>query len=238
MRDFAVILAAAGAGRRFGGRKQFLRLLDRPVIHYSLDAFAEVRSIGQIVVVFAPEDLDQGTELVTAWRSSVPPELRLDGLALKSVEGGARRQDSVRRGIDAVDASTRYALVHDAARPLIRPADVERLVAATRLHGAAVLGTPAWDSVKRVRGGEIVDEIPRDEVWTVQTPQAAEVVLLRKAYDSTAVEMTDEASALRALGVRVALVEGSRENLKITRPGDEAAAEAFLRARRAQGASP
>jgi 2-C-methyl-D-erythritol 4-phosphate cytidylyltransferase len=231
-RDFGVVLAAAGSGSRFGARKQLLELAGRPVIHYSLDAFAACDAVAEIVVVAGGADLDALRELLAAWRGERPAAGGTIGLQL--IEGGARRQDSVRRGLAALPAAVEYVLVHDAARPLLRPADVESMVEATRRHGAAVLGTPCHDSVKRVRGGEIVDELPRAEVWTVQTPQAGRVLDLGAAYERAGEqEMTDEASALRALGIRVALVEGSRDNIKITRPGDEVLAEALLRARRA-----
>ena len=234
MRDFGVVLAAAGAGRRFGARKQLLELLGRPLVHYSLDAFAAVEDVRAIVLVMALEDLEAGVELVRRWQD----ERRRNGVAAAVepetvvVAGGIRRQDSVRNGLDALPPAVRYALVHDAARPLIRPEDVRKLIQATREHGAAVIGTPSHDSVKRVKGTRIIAELPRDEVWTVQTPQSAEVSVLREAYDRARdAELTDEASALRAMGVHVALVEGPRENLKITRPGDEALAELILRAR-------
>ncbi len=236
MRDFAVILAAAGAGRRFGARKQLLELLGRPMIHHSLDVFASVYDVLQIVLVMAPEDLEGGARIVASWRASSGQHSSRDDLIMTLVAGGARRQDSVRRGLDRISSSAKYVLVHDAARPLLTREEVGRMVEATRREGASVLGTPALDSVKRVVDGEIVEELARDQVWLVQTPQSAVVETLRRAYDAAGdTEMTDEASALRRIGVRVALVEGSRENLKITKRGDEALAEAILRARRESG---
>ena len=110
------------------------------------------------------------------------------------------------------------------------------VIDAIRRHGAAAIGTPAQDSMKRVRDGTIVDEIPRDEVWTVQTPQGARLEDLIAAYSKDPlIDWTDEASALRAMGMAVAVVEGSRENLKITRPGDEAMAERIIEGRRSRG---
>jgi len=237
--EFGAILAAAGEGSRFGARKQFLTLLGRPLLTYSLDAFLAVQDIAQMVLVVAAEDLEACREIVKAWAVTLekgsgggraPRDARV-----AVVIGGKRRQDSVRNGLRALDAAIRYVLVHDAARPLIRAEDVRNIVLATRKHGAAVRGTPLTDSVKRVRKGRIVEEIPRGEVWTVQTPQSAAVEALRQAYaEESEREWTDEASALRAAGVAVALVEGSRENIKITHPGDEALAEMILRARENQ----
>ena len=229
--DFGAVIAAAGSGSRFGGRKQFLQLAGRPILCYSLDTFADVPDVCQLVVVSSREDQEEARRVVAEWRSlrAGKGERRVP---VAIVEGGARRQDSVRKGLDALDPSTRYVLVHDAARPLILNDDVLRVVAAAREHGAAALGTPCHDSVKRVKGSVIVEELPRGDVWTVQTPQAALVEALRQAYDAgVGTELTDEASALRACSVPVAVVEGSRENIKITRPGDERLAARILEAR-------
>ena len=128
---------------------------------------------------------------------------------------------------------SRYVLVHDAARPLLLQSDVEKLLVVIRETGAAVIGHPSADSLKRVVDGSIVDEIDRRQVWSVQTPQGAEIERLRRAYAEVGDdrEWTDEASLLRAAGVRVTPVEGSRGNMKITSPGDELLVEAILRGR-------
>lgn len=232
MSAFGVVLAAAGAGRRFGARKQLLELLGKPLLHYSLDVFAAVADVEHIVVVLAAEDLPIGARIVAGWRAAPGGDSRRRELPVVLTAGGARRQDSVRLGLEQLPAKLQYALVHDAARPLLEVDAVRRLVAATRAHGAAVIGTRAVDSVKRVVDGTIVAELPRHEVWSVQTPQSGEVVTLKRAHDAAGdTEMTDESSALRSLGVQVTLVEGSRENLKITCPEDVALAEAILRGR-------
>ncbi len=225
-RDAGVVIAAAGSGLRFRGRKQFLVLADRPILHHSLDVFAAVADVAEIVVVIPAEDLPVGEELVGAWK-----EERTE-LPVRVIAGGSRRQDSVLLGIKALELS-RYVLVHDAARPLLLRSDVEKLLAVVRETGAAVIGNPSADSLKRVVDGSIVDEIDRRQVWSVQTPQGAEIERLRRAYATVGDdrEWTDEASLLRAAGVRVTPVEGSRGNLKITSPGDELLVEAVLRAR-------
>ncbi len=227
--SFGVVIAAGGAGRRFGRLKQFLPLLGRPLLEYSLDAFAGCDQVGEVIVVCPSAHLEEGRELLASWRRAkrVASSFRSDAVA-----GGGRRQDSVLAGLSALSASSVYALVHDAARPLLQASDVERLADAVREHGAAVLGTPSVDSVKRVSGGVIVDELDRETVWTVQTPQGAETAALIEAYASEPErDWTDETSALRARGVVAALVEGPRENLKITSPGDERLAEMLLAAR-------
>lgn len=232
--DIGVVVAAAGAGRRFGSPKHFLRLAGSPLLFYSFDAFSSVKDVSKIVLVLSSDDLEEGRSLVRQWKEE--RGAAGCGVDVAVVRGGERRQDSVRNGLEALPAQARYVLVHDAARPLILPANIREVITATREHGAAVLGTPCHDSVKRVEGAAIVEEIPRSEVWTVQTPQSGPVAALREAYDQGAgVNFTDEASALRARGVSVALVEGSRDNIKITRRGDEAMAELILMARKTGG---
>jgi 2-C-methyl-D-erythritol 4-phosphate cytidylyltransferase len=228
--DTGVVIAAAGAGRRFGGAKQFLRLAGRPALHYSLDAFAALQDVVRMAVVAAPPDVEEARRLVAEWEASWTGPRRP---AAAVVAGGARRQDSVLEGLRALGGSATFVLVHDAARPLIRAEDARRVLDAVKARGAAAIGTPSHDSVKRARAGAIVEELPREEVWTVQTPQGARLDALKAAYEMGAgADWTDEASALRAAGVAVALVEGPRENLKITRPGEEVLAEAILVARR------
>jgi 2-C-methyl-D-erythritol 4-phosphate cytidylyltransferase len=232
-----VVLAAAGAGRRFGGRKQFLELAGRPLLHWSLDVFAAVEGVSRVAIAVAPGETGEAEEVVGAWS----PGAGRGAPRLEVVPGGERRQDSVRLGLESLATpgpgegagAVEHVLVHDAARPLLLVADARRVLAAVREHGAAVIGWPSFDSVKRVQDGTIIAELPRDEVWTVQTPQGARLADLLAAYrQAGARECTDEASALRAIGIRVVLVEGSRENLKITRPGDEALAARILAGRR------
>jgi 2-C-methyl-D-erythritol 4-phosphate cytidylyltransferase len=244
--DSGVVIAAAGAGRRFGGAKQFLSLAGRPALHHSLDAFSALEDVARIAVVVGSAEIEEARALVAQWDAS-----REGGRkpAILVVPGGARRQDSVLEGLRALSRShdaaparshdpaaagpVTFVLVHDAARPLILAADVRRVLDAVKARGAAAIGTPSHDSVKRARDGVIVEDLPREEVWTVQTPQGARLDVLEAAYvKGSATDWTDEASALRAAGVPVTIVEGSRENLKITRPGDEALAEAILLARR------
>jgi 2-C-methyl-D-erythritol 4-phosphate cytidylyltransferase len=238
--DVGVIVPAAGSGRRFGGKKQFLALAGRPVLYYSLDVFSGIEDVASITVVLPREDMRQGGELVDAWREESHGSLEDRGhpsrLSIHVVEGGARRQDSVLNGILALAKSAEFALVHDAARPLLLAVDARSVIRSMREHGAAVLGAPSHDSVKRVKNGVIVEEIPREEVWTVQTPQGARAAVLREAYErGSGQDFTDESSALRALGASVALVVGSRENMKLTSSDDAKLLERILESRRIGG---
>jgi 2-C-methyl-D-erythritol 4-phosphate cytidylyltransferase len=137
-------------------------------------------------------------------------------------------------GVESIGAGCEYVLVHDAARPLVRGADVEKVIAAARAHGAAVLGHACVDSVKAERAGRIAASLPREHTWLVQTPQAARRQSLLGALvraERDAFVGSDEASILERAGIEVALVEGARDNLKVTFPEDLIVAEFLLKRR-------
>ena len=234
---FGVVLAAAGEGARFaaghqGPRKQFLELAGRPMITWSLDVFASIPEIQVLCIVAPADELEALAELVNSWSLERP------GLEVTLREGGASRQESVRLGFDAIGGSCDWILVHDAVRPLLEAADVRRLMEAVCEHGAAALGHPATDSVKLESGGLSEYGLDRDRIWLVQTPQGASVENFRKACSlvSVAEELTDELALLDAAGISARLVEGSRENIKVTLPGDDELALFFLSRREAAGA--
>jgi 2-C-methyl-D-erythritol 4-phosphate cytidylyltransferase len=227
---FGAILPAAGTGARFGARKQFLELAGRPMLHFSLDCLASLDGVVEIVVAGPPDAIEATSRLLDDWRARSGAAGRQ---RLCVVGGGARRQDSVRRGLEALGPGVRWVLVHDAARPLVRREDVIDLMAAVCECGAAVLGHPVTDSVKEEAGGAIRRGLDRDHIWQVQTPQAAARDLLERAYRELPEDapFTDEVSLLEGIGVRPRLVLGSRDNLKVTLPGDLELAEFLLRRR-------
>jgi len=129
--------------------------------------------------------------------------------------------------------------VHDAARCLVSRTDVVRVIAAARESGAAILGEPVRDTIKRVRGGKIVETLERSECWAAQTPQVFRAQLLREALakaDAEGVVGTDEAQLVERLGAPVRLVQSDGRNLKITLPADLAIAESWLREREGESA--
>lgn len=236
LRDVGVVIPAAGSGVRFGRPKAFVELAGRPLILHGLRAFAAVAEVLEVVIAAGKAELQAIRDLVDRSAGEireqapggVPPRIRV-------VPGGSRRQDSVRAGIEALSGEVRSVLVHDAARPLILPSDIRKMVAAVREAGAAVLGYPATDSVKEERGGSVGRELPRDRIWLVQTPQGGQLDLLRRAFEEGArsgLEVTDEVGLLVAAGIEVRLVEGSRQNLKVTFPEDLELAEYILGRRR------
>ncbi len=231
-RDVGVILPAAGAGVRFGARKAFVDLAGRPLLLHSLRAFSRVAQVREIVVAVSPGDVGKAGEWIALWSRDIAEAGGGDPPRISAVEGGSRRQDSVWSGLQALSPEARLVLVHDAARPLVHPEDIRRVIEAIRETGAAVIGHPATDSVKAARGGRIERSLPREEVWLVQTPQGASAEILRRAFEEgrrSGLDVTDEAGLLHAAGFPVRLVEGRRTNLKITFPEDLEMADFILR---------
>jgi len=227
---FGVVLAAAGSGTRFGtGRKQFMELKGRPLISYSLDAFASLSDVEKICVVAPGEEIKAVGDLLRAWSDGCP---RADdgGLVVSLVAGGTSRQESVRHGVEEMGDAVEWIMVHDAARPLVEPGDVGRLMEAVREHGAAALGYPATDSVKQESAGISERGLDRARTWCVQTPQGASAENFRTAYSQAPAGQvyTDELALLEAAGISARLVKGSRENIKVTLPGDEELASFYL----------
>ena len=225
----AVLVLAAGRGERLGGvlPKAFVPLLGRPMVLRSLALMAEVPEVSRVVPVVAPTDLERFAELDLA---GVPGGEKL----APPVLGGATRQDSMRAGLAALPEEISLVAVHDGARPLVTPGEVSRAIAAAREFGAALLAHPVRDTVKRVREGSVLETPERSECWAAQTPQVFRRELLEEALakaDAEGVVATDDAQLVERIGVRVRVVEGSPENLKITLPIDLATAEAILSAR-------
>lgn len=209
-----VVIPAAGSGARMGGDrpKQYLELAGQPVLAHTLRRFVGHPALAGIVVVLAPGD-PHWPGLDPALRAAVTP-----------VDGGAERADSVRRGLAALAdhaAADDWVLVHDAARPCLRRADLDRLLATlARDPVGGLLAVPVRDTIKRVAAGDRVDAtVPRDVLWHAQTPQMFRFGLLRDALEAHP-DVTDEALAMERAGHAARLVEGHADNLKITRPED------------------
>ena len=226
----AVVIAAGGSGRRMGGvRKQFAELLGEPILVHSLRPFLEHPSIVCAVVALPAED------------AAAPPSwlVELDERVVV-VAGGAERGDSVHRGLEVVPESVDIVLVHDAARPLVTRDVIDRALGAAGTGVGAVVGVPVTDTLKQVDAeGRIVGTPDRAVLRAAQTPQAFPRAMLLDAYRRAAqegVRATDDAALVERYGGTVVVVEGSPENLKVTRPADLIVAEALLRARIGAGA--
>jgi 2-C-methyl-D-erythritol 4-phosphate cytidylyltransferase/2-C-methyl-D-erythritol 2,4-cyclodiphosphate synthase len=216
------IIAAAGSGRRLGSPKpkQMLDIGGGSMLQHSLKAFLAHPRISEVIVV-----LPQGPSAIAV--SGVDPA-RL--LALRAVTGGERRQDSVANAFDQVAASSDVVLIHDAARPFVSAALIDRTIDAAMTHGAAIAAVQSRDTVKRVErqseGTVIVDTIPREGVYLAQTPQGfrREVLAAAVAVGRSGVDATDEAMLAERAGYLVHVVDGDPGNVKITTAEDLEAA--------------
>ena len=219
------IIAAAGQGLRMAGKrpKQFLELAGTPIIFHTLQAFEQCDSIQEIIVVISAAE--------SAGFLSLAGKRELRKLR-KVVPGGATRAESVLRGLQAVrEATVEIVAVHDAVRPFVTPDEITRTVSAAQVAGAAILVSAPVDTVKEIRAGAVVRTLRRDDLRNALTPQCFQYKLLRRAYEQVDVfdpDLTDESSLVERLGERVAIVEGSARNIKITRPEDLILAEALL----------
>lgn len=216
----AVIVAAGSASRMGGIDKIFAPIRKLPVICRTLAAFNSHPLIDEIVVVTRPDVLERMSRVCVAYE-----KVRI------VVAGGADRAESVRRGLDAVSEGTQLVAVHDGARPLV-PADViTGAVTKAAVFHAAAPAIPVKDTIKISESGA-VDATPRREtLFAVQTPQVFDADLLRGALQNAAdkhLALTDDCSAVEALGMSVQLTAGSEENLKITTPLDLVLAETIL----------
>lgn len=214
-------------GRRMGSKKKnYLTLLDRPVLAHTLSAFEGAANVDAIIIVVPPSD-------EAFCREEIVSKYGFRKV-IAVVAGGAERQDSVRNGIKAAGDRFDIIAVHDGARPLVTPDIIDRTVMAACESGAAIAAVAVKDTIKESSGGFVRRTVPREDLLSVQTPQVFERTVLEKAFRSAYDEGflgTDESSLVERAGLPVRVVEGSYENIKITTPEDMAYAECMLRQR-------
>ncbi|MEJ5366289.1 MAG: 2-C-methyl-D-erythritol 4-phosphate cytidylyltransferase [Desulfosoma sp.] len=212
---FAVV-PAAGSGVRMGlpHPKQFHPLHGKPLLLWTLERLGTLAFLEGIIAVVPAE----AVSAVTALLKSLP-----DHPPVTVVAGGARRQDSVLAGMKALPETCRWVLIHDGVRPFASADLFARTYEAALRCGAAVCACRAVETVKVVQDGWVRATMPRDQVWLVQTPQVFRRDLLEDAFrtaEAKGWEATDDASLVERLGVRVAVIEGEKTNIKITTPDD------------------
>ena len=221
----AAIVVAAGPGSRLGAPvpKAFVELAGVPLVVHSLRTMLAVPAIGSAVVVVAADYAAHARDTLDRygpWRGAVTV-----------VPGGAERQDSVRHGL-AVVAEVDLIAIHDAARPFVSVDAVEAAIAAAAAHGAAIVATPATDTIKQVAAdGRVEHTPPRQSIWLAQTPQVFRSTLIRAAHAEAAASgwnATDDAMLVERLGAPVYVVPGNAENRKITTAEDLRWAEWLL----------
>ncbi|WP_065310669.1 2-C-methyl-D-erythritol 4-phosphate cytidylyltransferase [Janthinobacterium psychrotolerans] len=218
------LIPAAGVGARMAANspKQYLHIAGKPMLRHALDAFLASPLIAHTYVVVSPDD---------GWIDGVIPEHGVTVLRC----GGATRMESILNGLHALQdvlQGVDQILVHDAARPGLTPALIAKLIAEVGQHPAGgLLGLPVVDTVKRAGQGNVsAATVPRDGLWLAQTPQMFSYALLRRALSEARdpAAITDDASAIEALGLSPKLVEGHPRNLKVTLPRDIQTAEMYL----------
>ncbi len=215
-----VIIVAGGSGRRMQSSlpKQFMILGGEPVVARTINTFSEALPGADIVVVL-PE------EHIALWKNLAA---RFDVAVHRVVAGGKERYDSVKAGIEALPAEVEYIAVHDGVRALVSKKLILRAMLEVERHDAVIPVVDVVDSIRRIVGDNSVI-VPRNELRAVQTPQVFSAEVLRHAYTLPYdAGFTDDASVVEAAGGRITLIEGERQNIKLTTPEDMAWAESLL----------
>ena len=222
------IVPAAGAGVRMGGdrAKQYLHLLDRPILAVTLAALQKCAALDAIVLVVPGGD-------VPYCESEIVRKFHITKVE-KVVPGGKLRQDSVRMGLEALNGRHELVLIHDGVRPMVEPGLVETVIETAFRNRAAIAALPAKETVKAVDPrGRVTATYDRTTIWMVQTPQAFyyEDILKahREALAEGLTEATDDAFLVEKMGIPVSVVPGSEKNIKVTTPHDLALAQFLLR---------
>jgi len=232
----AALIVAAGRGARAAGEgsrpKQYCPIGGVPMLSRSIGAFAAHPEVDDILVVIRPDDAG----LYAAASQPYAGRLR------RAVPGGARRQDSVRAGLEALASDPPSSvLIHDAARPFVSAELISRVIGTLDERQGAVPGLPVTDTLKWVARGQVIGTAERDQLWRAQTPQGFrfETILAahRTAAHGPAREFTDDAGIAEWFGLDVALVEGAEDNRKLTTPEDLKRADALLKAGGAGGST-
>jgi 2-C-methyl-D-erythritol 4-phosphate cytidylyltransferase len=199
--------------------KQFIPVEGRPVLMRTLDAFHACDASIQLILVLPHDHQAYWHELCAQYQFAVPHRI---------ADGGATRFHSVQSGLSLVDASEALVAVHDGVRPFVSPEVISRCYAEAEAHGAVVPVIPVVETVRQLVG-EGSKTVARDAYRLVQTPQTFRATLLRRAYEQPYTDaFTDDASVVEALGCAVSLVDGNRENIKLTTPFDLIVAKALV----------
>lgn len=224
-RSNTAIIVAAGSGQRFDAAqpKQFADLLGKPIIIHTLERFEACPEIDEIVLVLSDEGREHFKKIEDKFEIS----------NLRSViTGGKTRAESVKNGLDAVTANDKdIVAVHDGARPLVSVDEITRTVSKARETGAACLVAEVTDTIKEIENGCILQTVDRGRLRRALTPQAFHYGILKKAFDGIDLSdaVTDECFLVEKLGVKIATVDGSAMNIKITRAEDLFLAKALLK---------
>ena len=218
----SAVVAAGGTGTRMGENKLLMDLCGMPVLAHTLLALEKCEMIDEIVISAHKDSVLEYSQLAKKYGIK----------KLKSVvTGGENRSISVFKGISAVSENCRFVAIHDGARPFITNEEIEKVISKAFYTGAATASVPVKDTIKQIADDKITATIERATLVQVQTPQVFHAKALRAAYEQPfSSTFTDDASVMEAAGHKVTLVEGERENIKITTPSDMLIAEAIINA--------
>lgn len=221
----SVIIPAAGSGTRMGANvpKPLIRLGEKTILEHTVTRFLEVPEVEQIIVATPEAYIKDIRKLLSGLKERIKFEV---------IEGGEERQFSIYNALQKVDAASDLVAVHDAVRPFIRSTLIKKCMETAAQFDGAIIGVPAKDTIKKVGADEVIHETPdRAKLWQAQTPQIFKKEILVKAYEDAIKHQfvgTDDASLVERIGGKVCMVEGDRENLKITYPIDLKVAELML----------
>lgn len=218
------IVLAAGRGERLGlgFNKVFAELAGKPVVIRSLELFESIPEVAQVIVVSAAGEEEDIRALVEKFKVSKVKTI---------VAGGSTRSRSVAAALPYISCQSDWLLIHDGARPLLRAEDVHALLQAAEPGCGAILAVPVVDTIKEVENGDICGTPDRSRLWAAQTPQMFPVAEFLDACANLDSSLTDDAALFEAAGVRVKIVPGGADNIKITRPLDLELAELLLKKR-------
>ena len=222
MKNFVVLLSA-GSSTRFGGttKKQFYKIDGKPVLYYSLSAFNNSNKIDEIIIVSSKEDIEIINELVKHYNFKK---------VTKIVEGGSVRQQSVKNGLDAILEKEGNVLIHDSARPLVDDEIINELITKLNKYDGASPVLKISDTIVKVANDEISGYGDRNELCLIQTPQAFRLEVIKEAHERfLGKNFTDDTQLVKALGKKVAIIEGKEKLKKITRLEDTHVIETYIK---------
>ena len=219
----SAVIAAAGYSQRMGGSdKLYAEIHGMPVLAHTLLAFQACDYIKEIIVVVRDECIDLAIGICEKYGI---------GKVSKLIIGGPSRLSSVMNGVFAVSDKSELIAIHDGARPCIEQVVIERAIKAAAKHHAAAPAVPVSSTLKKAKGGIVVETVDRDDLFEIQTPQTFKASLIKAALTSASkesIEVTDDCRAVELIGAHVHITEGSRGNIKITTSQDLTIAEAIL----------
>lgn len=227
MSEIGVLIPAAGRGSRMGKNinKQFLNLLGKPILYYTIKSFIDWQDSLEINIVLAPNEFDY-------FKKNLQPLFSYSDQKLNLIAGGNSRKQSVNNGLKNFSEEVNYVIIHDGARPLVRKKLIEKCYQAVTKYNAVSCGVRVKDTIKIVENSFSKETLDRDSLRAIQTPQAFKLDLILKAHRKFGNDKAlDDASLVEELGEQVYIVNGDYNNFKITTPEDLKPAEMILKER-------